>query len=321
MVIAALSQHNVPLALATVPLAGALLGFLRYNFNPATIFLGDSGSLFVGFLLGCYGVVWSDKSATILGMTAPMMALSIPLLDTALAITRRFLRQKPIFGADRGHIHHRLLDRGFTPRKVVLVLYGFCGVGAVCSLTMAQGNFSGLVVVLFCLIAWIGIGHLGYIEFDVAGRMFVDGAFRRLINCNIVLRGFEKELAAAKTPEHCWSVIHKAAKDFGFDHTEMRLAGQKYESGNDAATECFWNIRIPISESDYVALTRPFDTPVQTAVVAPFADVIRKTLESKIPGFTRGDRMSACIVPPKEMQLTFRVTSPHIPSHLDRRGV
>src|SRR5207302_8185636 len=96
MLLAALLQNNVPLALATVPLAGALPGFLRYNFNPATIFLGDSGSLLIGFLLGAYGLIWSQKSTTLIGMTAPMMALAIPLLDTGLAIVRRALRGQPI---------------------------------------------------------------------------------------------------------------------------------------------------------------------------------------------------------------------------------
>ena len=141
---AAMMQHNMVLAVATFPLAGALLAFLCYNFNPATIFLGDSGSLLIGFLLGCYAAIWSNKSATLLGMTAPLMALSIPLLDVALAIVRRFLRHQPIFAADRGHIHHRLLDRGFTPRRVVLVLYGLCGLAAAFSLL--QGvvhSFSG----------------------------------------------------------------------------------------------------------------------------------------------------------------------------------
>ncbi|MGA7410233.1 MAG: MraY family glycosyltransferase, partial [Bryobacteraceae bacterium] len=74
ILIGALLSNNVPLALATIPLAGALLGFLRYNFNPASIFLGDSGSLTIGFLLGCFGVLWSQKGATILGMTAPLLA-------------------------------------------------------------------------------------------------------------------------------------------------------------------------------------------------------------------------------------------------------
>jgi UDP-GlcNAc:undecaprenyl-phosphate GlcNAc-1-phosphate transferase len=119
--IAALAQGNLELALAIVPLAGALLGFLRYNFNPASIFLGDSGSLLVGFLLGCYGVLWSQKSATLLAMTAPMMALAIPILDVCLSIVRRYLSHRPIFAADRGHIHHRLLDRGLSPRRGCLV--------------------------------------------------------------------------------------------------------------------------------------------------------------------------------------------------------
>src|SRR5581483_6968252 len=74
--LAALLQGNIELALATGPLVGALLGFLRFNFNPATIFLGDSGSLFIGFLLGCYGVLWSQKSTRVLGTIAPLLALS-----------------------------------------------------------------------------------------------------------------------------------------------------------------------------------------------------------------------------------------------------
>jgi UDP-GlcNAc:undecaprenyl-phosphate GlcNAc-1-phosphate transferase len=126
------------------PLAGALLGFLRYNFNPASIFLGDCGSLTIGFLLGCYGIIWSQKSATMLGMTAPLMALAIPLLDTGLAIGRRFLRHQPIFGADRNHIHHQLLDRGLSPRRVALILYGVGGIAAVFSLmqSMYHNRFS-----------------------------------------------------------------------------------------------------------------------------------------------------------------------------------
>src|ERR1043166_6822987 len=129
-----LLQHILMLAVATAPLAGALLGFLRYNFNPASIFLGDSGSLMIGFMLGCFGVVWSQKSATILGMTAPLMALGIPILDACLSVVRRFLRHQPIFGADRDHIHHRLLKRGLTPKGVAVLLYGMAAVGASFSL-------------------------------------------------------------------------------------------------------------------------------------------------------------------------------------------
>src|ERR1035437_4113110 len=102
---------NYALALVTAPLLGALLGFLPYNVNPASIFMGDCGSLTVGFLLGCFGVIWSQKSATLLGMTAPLLALAapllalaIPLLDTSLAIARRFLRGEPTFCAARAQL-------------------------------------------------------------------------------------------------------------------------------------------------------------------------------------------------------------------------
>lgn len=95
--VAALLQNNMALAMATIVLVGALLGFLRYNFNPATVFLGDSGSLLIGFTLGCYGIIWVQKSATFLGMMAPLMALSIPLFDVTVAIVRRFLRTQSIF--------------------------------------------------------------------------------------------------------------------------------------------------------------------------------------------------------------------------------
>jgi UDP-N-acetylmuramyl pentapeptide phosphotransferase/UDP-N-acetylglucosamine-1-phosphate transferase len=115
--IAALIHQNLELAIVTVPMAGALLGFLRYNFNPASIFLGDSGSLLVGLLLGCYAALWSQKSATMLGMAAPLMALAIPLLETSLSILRRALRNRPVFGADAGHIHHKLLEQGLTPEE------------------------------------------------------------------------------------------------------------------------------------------------------------------------------------------------------------
>src|SRR5579863_5127613 len=100
MLLAALTQANMPLALAMMPLVGCLLGFLRYNFSPASAFLGDSGSLLIGFLLACYGTVWSEKSVTLIAMIAPVLAVSVPLVDVVLSIVRRFLCKRPIFKAD-----------------------------------------------------------------------------------------------------------------------------------------------------------------------------------------------------------------------------
>ena len=126
--VAALVHGNLELALVTAPLAGALIGFLRYNFNPASIFLGDSGSLFIGFLLGCFGTMWGQKSATALGMTAPMIALAMPLLDTLLAIGRRLLRGQPIFlGGPRPHPSPSAGSRPHPPPRCSACCMGSVG--------------------------------------------------------------------------------------------------------------------------------------------------------------------------------------------------
>lgn len=282
---ASLLQKNVALAIATAPLAGCLLGFLRYNFNPATIFLGDCGSLLIGFLLGCYGVLWSDKAATILGMTAPLMALSIPLLDTSLAIVRRFLRRQPIFTADRGHIHHRLLDRGLTPRRVALILYGFSALGAMSSLLMMDQHVSGIVIILFCAITWMGVRHLGYVEFGAAGRMFLDGAFRRMLNSQISLQSQYERLVAAPTPESCWEVVLDACRSAGYHRVELTLAGRAFEWQDGVDPMNTWDVTIPISYSDYVRLTRSFGGGPEPNIIAPFADLLRQALVPKLPVF------------------------------------
>jgi UDP-GlcNAc:undecaprenyl-phosphate/decaprenyl-phosphate GlcNAc-1-phosphate transferase len=288
--VAALIQGNVELAFATAPLAGALLGFLRFNFNPASIFLGDSGSLLIGFLLGCFGVIWSQKSATLLGMTAPLMALSIPLLDTAIAIMRRYLRRKPIFEADNGHIHHQLLARGWTPRRVALLLYGVCGLAAAFSLLQSVVNqrYSGLVVVIFCAAAWMGVQHLGYVEFGMAGRLVLRGGFRRILGAQLILRALEQDLAKARTAEECWNTVWQAAQGLEFTAARASLAGVVYsnqcaESGH-APT---WSIRIPLTESDYLNLTRPIDSLADSSAWASLIEIVHKALLLKLPSFEK----------------------------------
>lgn len=287
MVVASIFQHNMDLAMATVPLGAALIAFLRYNFNPATIFLGDCGSLFIGFLLGCYGVLWSEKSATILGMTAPLMALAIPLLDTSIAISRRFLRGKPIFGADRGHIHHRLLDCGLTPKRAALLLYGVGTLAAIFSLSMANSRFEVPVLIVFCVAVWIGIRRLGYVEFDTAGRMLLAGSFRNLLRSHISLRNFEDCLLRAQTPDECWIVLKNAYGEFGFNQIQMRLAGHSYrEQRASLDWSQTWRLEIPLSESDYLHLAREFNALDRQNTVALFADSVRGILEQKIALFS-----------------------------------
>jgi UDP-GlcNAc:undecaprenyl-phosphate GlcNAc-1-phosphate transferase len=185
MLTSALINGQYPLALATAPLLGALTGFLRYNFSPASIFLGDCGSLSIGFVLGCYGVIWSDKSATLLGVTAPLIAMAIPLLDTALAVVRRYLRGQPIFVADHDHIHHRLLALGFTARRIAFLFYASAGFLAGLAVLLYNPHLGGFVLVTFCAVVCLAVRFLRYKEFDVAYRRIFGGFFRNTLSVDL----------------------------------------------------------------------------------------------------------------------------------------
>jgi UDP-GlcNAc:undecaprenyl-phosphate/decaprenyl-phosphate GlcNAc-1-phosphate transferase len=283
--IAALTHQNTSLVLVTVPLIGCLLGFLRYNFNPASIFLGDSGSLLIGYLLGCYGVLWSQKSATLLGMTAPLMSLAIPLLDTGLSIFRRYLRKQPIFGGDRGHIHHRLLERGFSVRRTALLMYGICALAAAFSLLQnaAANQFGGVIVVLFCGAAWIGIQHLGYAEFGIAKRFFIGGAFRKIIDEHTRLHNFEKNLSSVATLSEVWHTLREGSKEFGFEGIRLNVLNRTFED-MAALTEdsTRWQIRIPLPDSQYVNLYRNFSSDLNPSIIGAFARLIESILQQKL---------------------------------------
>src|SRR5262249_3314458 len=127
---------NVLVCLVTATLAGSIVGFLFHNFNPATIFMGDSGSMFLGFVVATTSLfVASQKGGTAVAILVPIVALGVPIIDTLLAMVRRFLARRSIFAADRSHIHHRLLELGLSHRRAVLILYGASVVftaGALC---------------------------------------------------------------------------------------------------------------------------------------------------------------------------------------------
>jgi UDP-GlcNAc:undecaprenyl-phosphate GlcNAc-1-phosphate transferase len=284
--LAAILHGNTPLAMATFPLAGCLLGFLFYNFNPATIFLGDSGSLLIGFLLGCYGVIWTQKSATLLGMTAPLMALSIPLIDVGLAVVRRALKRQPIFSADRGHIHHRLLDRGLTPRRAVLILYGICSLVAVFSLlqsVVSNDRLSGVIIVLFCAVAWVGIQYLGYAEFSVAGRMLFRGDFQRTLKAQLDLNALEKKISDAKSLEECWRAVLDGSPNFGFCCLRMETPGHVFEGTCPQTMESSrWTCRLPLAGTGFIEFSRDFESASLSAATGPFIDLIRRSLDRRV---------------------------------------
>jgi len=288
MLVAALTQSNLPLVLATMPLAGCLVGFLRYNFNGASVFLGDSGSLLIGFMLGCYGALWSEKSVTLVALTVPLLAVSIPLIDVVLSIARRFLRNRPIFQADRGHIHHRLLDLGLSPKNAVLTIYGICAVVAVLSLLASalHNQFSGLIVIVFGGAVWIGIRQLDYTEFASAGRMFLGGKFRQIIDVETRVTDFQSALSKAPSVEECWVLIREGGRSFGFHEVRMCLSGHVFEEIPLGPAKPRWQLRIPLPDSQYVNFGRDFDSNLNPLVLSALVEAVQRGLEARTTGQT-----------------------------------
>jgi len=283
--LSAVITGNYALALVTAPLLGALLGFLPYNFNPASIFMGDCGSLPVGFLLGCFGVIWSQKSATLLGMTAPLMALAIPLLDTSLAIARRFLRRQPVFCPDRGHIHHRLLARGFTPRRVAYVLYASAGAAAALSLLVgAPGSrLGGFAVVAFCAIVWLGIQYLDYEEFDAGRQIIFGGLFRRTLNGNLSINQLESSVRAAGTLDECWGALLVISRSCGFSEASLQFNGVHLTARlvEVSPADC-WDLRIPLNHSGHVYLRVPMSSQQPPATIGRLVNSVGTVFAGKL---------------------------------------
>lgn len=136
-------------ALVTLAIVGACVGFLPYNFNPAKIFMGDTGSLFLGFILAATSIDGSIKGATFLVFAAPILALGVPIFDTTFAILRRMINRKPIMEADKGHLHHRFLKLGFDQKTAVLMMYLISILLGVSGILLIQGDFVIMTVTVF----------------------------------------------------------------------------------------------------------------------------------------------------------------------------
>lgn len=162
LLIAASTRVDAAMMIVVAAVAGGALGFLRHNFHPARIFMGDSGSMLLGYLLGAAAVQGLFKTVTALSLVIPLLALAVPILDTGYAIVRRYRNGVSIFLPDRGHLHHRLLDRGLSQRQTVFVLYllsALLGLGGIAvaginrtpSLVLLAGIVLALVVVAWRL--------------------------------------------------------------------------------------------------------------------------------------------------------------------------
>lgn len=165
MLVLAVSKGNVVLALVGACLAGAVLGFLVFNFHPAKIFMGDTGSMFLGFELASVAIAEGHKGRVAVALITPVLALGLPILDTLLAIARRAWMGQSLFVGDRQHIHHRLLASGLSHRRTVLVMYGFAAIFALLGLAVHfnRDRESALLFLLSIVVAGVLLRKVGYL--------------------------------------------------------------------------------------------------------------------------------------------------------------
>jgi UDP-GlcNAc:undecaprenyl-phosphate GlcNAc-1-phosphate transferase len=217
-----LGQPLVALLAAT--LAGAALGFLPYNFPPARIYLGDAGSLSLGFALATLSLVGATKGPAIVAIAIPIVAFALPVLDTSIAVVRRAARGAPIFKGDREHLHHRLLDVGLTNRQAAGVLYGVSAAFALASMLFVNPNVRGMAVVLTMVgaVVWLAVRHLRLHEFFELARIASRGmSSTRAISFNVQVRRAADALEKAQTWDEIVDLLAQLFDESEFDSVRL----------------------------------------------------------------------------------------------------
>ena len=227
MVVLSIHFGQPVMAVIMLSLLGALTGFLFFNLNPAKIFMGDSGSLFLGFTLASASVMCAAKSQAIVGLTLPILALGIPILDTLFSMLRRFLERRSMFSPDRSHFHHRLLELGFCQRHIVLIAY------VVTLLVAGLGMFMILTRDVQTVIIFVCILTLLILAFRVVGSIRLRETIEGLQKKYAITRQMKDEIRnfenlqlhcrQSKTFKDWWQMVCLAADKMGFARTSLPL--------------------------------------------------------------------------------------------------
>lgn len=216
---------NTMVAVLAIVLAGVILGFLRFNFHPASIFLGDSGSLFIGFIVSALAIASSQKAPTIVAITIPLVSLGFPILDVVLAVGRRFLGGKPLFLGDRDHIHHKLLKRGLSQREAVLLLYAVtAGFGFVSLILLHRATEVALILALTGAAVLVGVQQLRYDEFGEMLSILQRATRRRQIVANhVAVRRATESLQSCEEFQSICRILQDTLQPVGFDGIRFQM--------------------------------------------------------------------------------------------------
>jgi len=219
---------NVFVALLSAATAGAVLGFLFYNFNPARIFMGDSGSYFLGYVLALTSLV-SNKASTAVSLLVPVVALGVPIFDTLFAMVRRILERRSIFSPDRGHIHHRLLDMGITHKRAVLIIYGISVVFTAAAIGISLGrSWQVGAAMLVASVVLVGlVRFVGYFELSLLrSRQRARFRSRDSEMMRYALPRVPARFGEAASPEQLFEALGAFAIEADLGFIEVRLFDQ-----------------------------------------------------------------------------------------------
>lgn len=239
ILVVSLASENPFMVVVSLVLCGALAGFLRYNFNPASIFLGDSGALFVGFLLASLSVTGGQKATTAVAVITPILAFGLPVVDTSMTMARRLISGRPLFQGDGEHIHHMLLARGWSQRRVVMILYAVCAIfGLLAALsTKTSSPVTGLVLFVIAVAVIIGVGHLRYHEVDElrAGMKRTVGDRRIRVANNIRVRRASLALTKALSLNELFETVGQMLEFEEFAYANVQIGQVTHASANERA--------------------------------------------------------------------------------------
>jgi UDP-GlcNAc:undecaprenyl-phosphate/decaprenyl-phosphate GlcNAc-1-phosphate transferase len=228
---------NSFVGLLSAGLMGVLAGFLFFNFNPARIFMGDSGSYFLGFVLATVPLsgAMQQKASTAISLLVPIVALGLPIFDTLFTMLRRFLERRSIFSPDRGHIHHRLLDLGFTHRRAVMVLYGVCVVFTASAIAVSLGRVwqTGIALLLASVVLVVLVRFVGYFEYLHLVRRQKARIYDHRTNLlRLALPALLHRLTASRSEDDVLTVLQDALTQSELEGVEIEsdAGGRKLES-------------------------------------------------------------------------------------------
>lgn len=238
-----ISMGREAVTLSSTILIGAVVGFLYFNFHPASIFLGDSGSLFLGFMVAALSLAGAQKGTTAIAIAIPLVSFGLPVLDVGLAIVRRFLRGKPLLQSDRGHIHHRLLDHGLSQRQTAILLYGICGLFSFFGVLLLNParSVSALIFCMIGVLVVIGVQRLRYPEFEELGSAIRRrvATHRKNLAVNVGVRHLHLDLKKVASLDRFFAVLSDLTAASEFEGVKLEIhsalsASRKYRMLNNA---------------------------------------------------------------------------------------